>query len=719
MDDQLRVALDNVRPSDWDMFQDFASAFLVSDFPTLRPIGGTNDKGRDAVLFEPDPAQAARVVLQYSLREDWPVKIRQTVDRLKEKEIPCTVLVYATSRQIGTRSDDLEAELRDQGIALAIRDRDWWVARAGRDQLTRNACQALKQRVLGRILDVRGARDADGGLTLHEVETGLFYLELQLRDADSDRDLTRLAFEAFVLASLAGTNAQNRKTEDAIVEDVYAEFPDQDIDRIRGLAVAALNRLKRAGRVTVSTSESTYALHYAERQRLEELATQRATERELLDDSLATHLSAAAETLEYPEEKLNKDLLVKVLRDLFEGIALKYGNAFAEAVLEDSVDIPRADVYDIAETMLINDPKTLSMLQLKQIDTFNLLAEAATQTLLSPGPAVVPYLHSLSEAYTVRAFLRATPDVQDVVDKLFSGGELILDTTVLLPIFVETLLPEEQRQYTNLLRGASSTGTKLLCTAGVFNEAATHLKRCLTCVQRGSHWLGPVPMVLDEWRVVEGADGDFAQFVSDFLGEDPETDIEDFLTHTLGVERVDLNAEVDRDFDLTVRSRLTELWRERKMPRPDGDLEVLLRHDVEMYLGVLARRNQKPVSVTGYETWWVTIETSALALPRLLKDEGIILKSGPIMHPNFLSQLLAVGPARRNMATADRNRLPFLITETASPWAIVELQDVAAQVRREYKDRPEYFKRRKLREQMNEIKAGRGPLAEGEMRFFG
>src|SRR6266487_3035888 len=116
MDDQLRVSLDNVRSSDWDLFEGFANAFLVSDFPTLRPIGGTNDKGRDAILYEPDPQPSAAVVLQYSLTKDWSGKIRQTVGRLREKKIPCSVLVYATSREIGPASDALEAELRGEGL---------------------------------------------------------------------------------------------------------------------------------------------------------------------------------------------------------------------------------------------------------------------------------------------------------------------------------------------------------------------------------------------------------------------------------------------------------------------------------------------------------------------------------------------------------------------------------------------------------------------------
>lgn len=714
MDDQLRVALNNLRPGDWDAFEDFAGSFLLSDFPTLRPIAGTNDKGRDGVLFAPDPQHPSAVVLQYSLVEDWRSKILNTLTRLNEKDIPCAVLVYATSRHIGPDSDALEKELRERGIHLSMRDREWWVIRAGRDEITRHATEQIKALVLGRMLDTPSSA-VDHDLSRGEVETGLFYLEMHLRDADRDRSLTRVAFEAFALASLRHTDADTRKARDDILDEVASEFPSNQRQRVDQLTLAALTRLKANRRVTVSVSDATYALHHNERQRLLNLAAQRTLDAEALDRDLADHLGQAAEALDYPEDTLKKSLIVGVLRRVFETIAVEFGNAFAEAVTHNSVDLPRAEVYDIVERLLINDARTLSMLEMKQLDTFNLLAEAATQTLLSPAPAVARYLQDLSELYTLRAFLREAPDVQKVVDKLFSRGQLVLDTTVVLPVFVETLLPEGQQNYTNLLKGAKSAGMSLFCTAGVFNEAARHLQNSLLCHRLGSSWRGPTPMVLDRWRSLRPQD-DIRTFVEGFLGEEPERDVEDFLVQTLGVERQDLSPDVERTFDLATRSRITELWRARKRAATQ-ELDLLLRHDVEMYLGVLALRKGQPTSVLGHEAWWVTLETNALALRGLAQKEGIDLRSDPVMHPNFLSHLLAIGPTRRKLTNDERHRLPFLLTEQTSPWAIPELADVASEIRQEYGGRPEYFLRRKLRERLNALKAGRGPLTEGEVAF--
>jgi hypothetical protein len=413
---------------------------------------------------------------------------------------------------------------------------------------------------------------------------------------------------------------------------------------------------------------------------------------------------------------LNKELLAKTLVRVLGLLASDYGNSFATAVTRNSIDVPRINLYDTVERLLINDHQTLSQLKIKQLDTFNLLTEAASRTLLSPAPRVAVYLHDLAEAYTIQAFLRETADVEKVVEKLFSRGKLVLDTTVLLPIFVEIDLPEQHQVFTNLLRTASHAGMRLTCTSGVVNEIVTHLQNSRLASRIGDRWNGPLPMVYDQWRI-SNQNGSFQQFVDDFIGDDPETDIEDFLDTYLGIELEDLNPAV-ATFDEVVIARVTELWRPRKKVAPHVDLDLLLRHDVEMYLGVLGLREDQRASVFGHEAWWVTLDASSSRIRRDAKEEGINLVSDPVMHPNFLSRLLALGPSRRKLTTEERSSLPLLVDAQASPWSMPDVGAVAAEIRSEYAGRPEYFLRRKLRERMNRIKTGRDALTEGEATFY-
>ena len=107
-----------------------------------------------------------------------------------------------------------------------------------------------------------------------------------------------------------------------------------------------------------------------------------------------------------------------------------------------------------------------------------------------------------------------------------------------------------------------------------------------------------------------------------------------------------------------------------------------------------------------------------LAIRASAADEGIRLASDPVMHPNFLSRLLAVGPSRRQLTSQERRALPLLVDAQASPWSIPALGEVTSEIRKEYDGRPEYFLRRKLRERMNQIKTGREAPAEGEAIFY-
>ena len=75
------------------------------------------------------------------------------------------------------------------------------------------------------------------------------------------------------------------------------------------------------------------------------------------------------------------------------------------------------------------------------------VAAAAIEVLERPSHEVRQHLHRLADAYTMFAFLRQAPDVQKVVVSMFSGGDIWLDTSMILPLLAETLLDEPQDRY--------------------------------------------------------------------------------------------------------------------------------------------------------------------------------------------------------------------------------------------------------------------------------
>jgi hypothetical protein len=68
--DRFSLALERLKPSDWEHFESLASTFLAAEFGSLRTLAApSGDGGRDAILFCPDGEP--ETVFQYSVTENW------------------------------------------------------------------------------------------------------------------------------------------------------------------------------------------------------------------------------------------------------------------------------------------------------------------------------------------------------------------------------------------------------------------------------------------------------------------------------------------------------------------------------------------------------------------------------------------------------------------------------------------------------------------------
>lgn len=707
---RLDFALKNLQGADWDAFERFAAAFFADEFPSLRTVSGVGDKGRDAVLEDPD---ASGVVLQYSIVEDWRSKILQTLERLGDAGVNCTLLIYATNRAIGTRADELKAELRRRGVSLEVRDRSHFVDRVNRSDATRAASNDLAARIVDPLLPASSLVQNDE-LAGESLRAGLLYLELQLHDADKQRGLTKLAFEGLTLQSLAGTKPDNTKSRAEIAAELGALFPAHDANRLGAIVDGTLERLRNKRKVVYTKSSDSYALHHSERLALAERADALLDEQQEVSGEIVHRIVAARETLQIERPLEDSESLVDAVRGTIEGLLESQGNQFVGAVTQDVGNFRRTDVYDIARTVATARFDALRSTGIGAEDLAEVVAEVVTAIVAEPDRTLQRYLRELADAYTLLALLRATPDVQDAVKKLFGRGTLVLDTTVILPVFAESLLEPSEQRFSNLLRAARDVGISLLITEGVLEEVDTHLDRCVTYARTESgRWRGATPFVYRHWAGTRGGEGGgFPEFVSRFRGQSrPLDDLADFLAYELGIEVADLEGPAD-SIPVEIRGRATEIWRarrkERSQYRPEAEIDLLVRHDVEMFFGTLAlREREERGGIHGHEHWWVTIDGTALRMPQLLANEGVQLPSDPCMSPSFLSNLIAIGPGRAGLDRSVRERLPVALDVQHFGWGVAELSQVADEIRKEHAGQPEVVIRRKTREAMDAIKSRR------------
>jgi len=117
--DPIVICLQNL--TDYNQFERLCHDLMaLQGYTKIEPLGGSQDKGRDAVHSDSSTQQAT--VFAYSVREDWRVKLREDAKRIKKHGHPCHTLVFlCTSEFTSTERDEAVAEVkRDFGWDLEL-----------------------------------------------------------------------------------------------------------------------------------------------------------------------------------------------------------------------------------------------------------------------------------------------------------------------------------------------------------------------------------------------------------------------------------------------------------------------------------------------------------------------------------------------------------------------------------------------------------------------
>ncbi len=330
------------------------------------------------------------------------------------------------------------------------------------------------------------------------------------------------------------------------------------------------------------------------------------------------------------------------------------------------------------------------------------------------------HLRDLADAYTLLVFLRQTPDVQGAVKKIFSHGQIWLDTSIILPVLAEELLDDGKGRFQQMIRIASEAGIEFFVTGGVVEEVDRHINLCLLCTRQLSTWDGPLPFLLEAFLQTGRALSEFEAWTEVFRGNNrPLDDIFEFLQERFGIRRHDLEesaAKAPEEFRLAVQEswyRIHSTRRERSGKSVDLiAVNRLGKHDSENYVGVTQRRSQETATALGYRSWWLTLDRRALSIPKLLKEEfGIDAPPAPVMSLDFLGQYLTLGPIRARIPKASARKLAVTLEPRLVSFLTRDLIKEASEIRREMKALPEGVIRRRVRDHLDEARRKMGPMA--------
>lgn len=711
------MALRELPAADWQVFERFASEFLAVDFPSLRTMASPGgDKGRDAQLYV--PTESPTTAIQYSVTADWEKKIRKTLARVTETMKGVTRLIYCTNQQIGPAADSLVEELRTAaGVALDIRDRSWFVERELTAPQRQAAAEELSARVVDPLLKREGVSSrAARFLSDEDARVALLHLTLEGYDAQSDRNLTKSSFEALVLSALHDTTAESTLGRSQIRSTVERLVPTEHKEQLDAQVEGALKRLSsKGGRVKHIAKIDNFHLSYDEQLRRAQQTTEFLHRQRALEDELEAAIASMG--LEIPDGE--KRPLVVRLREGIEEILFRRGEAFARTISSGVMTH-----FDIDELLAFLTTRGDSLAPLSR--------EAASEVIFTvleePSPSVQTHLRRLADAYTLFAFLRQTPDVQKVVLEIFSGGEIWLDSTVVLPLLAETLVEEPlERHFTVLLGAAADAGFILHVTDGVVEEIERHLNRALACARTTiEDWRSRVPFLYGAYTLSGRARSGFADWLTEFRGNvTPEEDVKEYLLDEFRMDSRNLLLEAE-GASTELRGAVQEIWfeaherRRRRGDRSDVGPEIasrLVAHDVENTVGIMALRRGSARSATGYTQWWLTLDRIAFGLHgELARRLGGEPPASPALSPDFLSQLLRLGPLRSAIERELHVALPVVTTITKYESIPRDLIELADETRKRYEGQSERVVRRKVRDTLNEMRWYQGDEARAGVR---
>ena len=713
--ERFQVALQGIDGAQWRIFERLANVFMLEEYSSFRPLAApSGDLGLDGNLFI--PADDEGVAVQFSVRKDWAAKVRDTCKRFKATYPEASLFIYATSQAVGPDQIALKREIRnDYGIFLDIRDREWFLTRRDHSAATQAESELFCEQIADPLLQDPTAIERQGqALDDLEAKAAFVYLGLQWQDDTREKGLTKVCFEAIVRAVLRATTSDDRMTREQVRSQVRSLLPAHHVPTLDTQVDGALNRLSKV-HIRHWKKDDEFCLTWDERVRLNE----RLAWMESLDADLRAELSAiinrVGEESDLHLVAEDVELSVERARTVLERVLLNRGEVFAEAITKErGAGISFGDVEALVYDDLASKPAS------KGVEP-RIVAAAIIGLMADPPETVKVYLRSLADTYTLFAFMRETPDVQSAVVKIFSDGEIWLDTSVVLPLFAEDLLEEGSRAHGLMLRAAREAGLRLFVTEGVLQELATHIYRCkgyYHAMFRGDTY-GTEPFLLSSFRLSGRPLEEFEGWLETFCGQNrAEDDIADFLHEMYGIADQSLT-ELVANADPQLTAIVGEIWHEARDARDERAREIgapvmdantralLVSHDVENYVGVQMRREarRERKSAYGYRSWWLTLDGTAFRVHHELKDriEGRPPAS-PAISPDFMLHYLAVGPVRARLSRKTEETLPLMLNMSildAVPQDLIDLSDV---LRKQLSGMAPHVVRRKIRDTLDEAR---------------
>jgi len=456
--DIIDIALDTI--TDDREFERLASELMREEgYPTIEPLGGTGDSGRDAVedrFFEHKGRM--RTVFQYTLQDYLPGKIRDTVAALERNGIEVHKLVIVTSRCLSSeRIDKLKATARSEHSL----DLDVFPRERIRNRLANYANGVFHRHfpnIDQQVLDLKRATSALPAESGSELERALLRSCLCLCLAPGAERTRRSIFDNLVCGVLAA-----RYPADGDLDELLCSEPFRTLRSEREQISASLQRL--ASRQVAQHAKGRYRLSPQAAATIggQSSATEAATD-SLVSDVLQRVSDLNGSRLSQETERVaDRNIRVTMLA-LFRlygmDIAAQYDKLGTIAVSAD----PSGELVGAIQKHL--DPRTASALS----NTF-------ADVLASPTDEQATVIARWCRAYLGLRVMNADPTAVEFQRTRLKAKLFVLDTDFLLDCVIAEL-PSSASDLA-LVKELLASGCRVIVPFSAIAEAVLHAEIAL------------------------------------------------------------------------------------------------------------------------------------------------------------------------------------------------------------------------------------------------
>lgn len=448
--DLLEYALDKY--TDFKKFEQLSTEIMALEgYKTIRPVGGIDDEGIDAELVSYYEDDTFKTVFQYTIQENLPSKISNTIKKLEENKIDYQLLIFVTKHQINNVSTLKRNARTKHGVNIEIFEKSTFIKHLS----TENGIFAryfpdIKSQLESRLIGgqaIFSSTDSKDPLEKSLLRSSLLFT------FNSDADRSRKDVFDQTIFSLISTNTNGYENEELIqlfTEKFKKEVSSGELD-------ASVNRLKKDGYVESKENKLIATTNAIEK--LEgNLSRINAATKALISDIIANLSDTYGQKINSHEEALIQKNIENSLSSFF----CLYGLEYTDSARFGGISYGFSDNQDLIEIAKKDLPTQLG----------DVLVYSIGEIIKKPTDEQAEVLANWAKAYIGVQIMGLDPKLRNIQVTELSKKTFIVDTDFLLYTIVDhTPLSSIYRQ---IIKELQALRCKIIIPFEVVLEAIKH-----------------------------------------------------------------------------------------------------------------------------------------------------------------------------------------------------------------------------------------------------